>query len=154
MLCPQCGSTLTKVIDSRLSEDATIIRRRRECEKCGRRFTTFEQIEVVNMSVTKSDDVIERYERQKLEDSILIACNKRKVDRATITKIVNRLEKWRGGRKEISTKEIGKQVLEWIKEIDEVAYIRYASVHLKFNTIEDFSQFIQKEFSQKSWEET
>ncbi|NUJ97369.1 transcriptional repressor NrdR [Candidatus Gracilibacteria bacterium] len=146
MFCPQCGNPLTKVIDSRINENGTNIRRRRECEKCGRRFTTFEQIELVNINVIKSDNELERYDRQKLEESILIACNKRNVERELITHMLNKLENSWGGIKEISTKEIGKEVLNELKNIDQVAYIRYASVHLKFEDIKDFLEFIQKEF--------
>ncbi len=146
MFCPQCWNPLTKVIDSRLNDIGTNIRRRRECEKCGRRFTTFEQIELVNINVMKSDGEMERYNRQKLEESVIIACNKRNVDIEKITNLVNRLENSWGGKKEISTKEIGKDVLDELKNVDQVAYIRYASVHLKFEDIKDFLEFIQKEF--------
>lgn len=146
MFCPQCWNPLTKVIDSRINENGTNIRRRRECEKCGRRFTTFEQIELVNINVIKSDNELERYERQKLEESILIACNKRNVERELITHMLNKLENSWWWIKEISTKEIGKEVLNELKNIDQVAYIRYASVHLKFEDIKDFLEFIQKEF--------
>jgi transcriptional repressor NrdR len=94
----------------------------------------------------KSDGEMERYNRQKLEESVLIACNKRKVDIEKITNLVNKLENSWGGKKEISTREIGKEVLNELKNIDQVAYIRYASVHLKFEDIKDFLEFIQKEF--------
>jgi transcriptional repressor NrdR len=144
MFCPNCSNSDTKVIDSRLSEDWKSIRRRRECEKCGNRFTTFEKLEILDLIVLKSGDRKQRYDRDKLEDSILKAVNKRNVSRQAIKDIIRNLEfKW-SNKIEVSSKEIWKEVLEALLLLDEVAYIRYASVHLNFETAEDFVNFINK----------
>lgn len=144
MFCPYCNNQDTKVIDSRLLEDWKSIRRRRVCEICDRRFTTFEKIEVLNLIVQKSRDRKERYNAEKLEDSILKAVNKRNISPSMIQKIVRDLEvKW-ATKNEISSKEIWHDVLETLSQIDEVAYIRFASVHLNFETKEDFINFINK----------
>ena len=144
MFCPNCSNTDTKVIDSRLSEDWKTIRRRRECEKCNYRFTTFEKVEILNLIIVKSWNRKQRYNRDKLEDSILKAVNKRNIDIATIKNVIRDFEfKW-SNKPEISSKDIWKDVLEALYNIDEVAYIRYASVHLNFDTAEDFTKFINK----------
>lgn len=144
MFCPNCSNSDTKVIDSRLSEDWKSIRRRRECEKCSYRFTTFEKIEVLSLIVLKSWDRKQRYFREKLEDSILKAVNKRDITTASIKKIIRDLEfKW-SNKTEIKSKEIWKEILEALKELDSVAYIRYASVYLNFETKEDFIKFIKE----------
>lgn len=144
MFCPNCSNSDTKVIDSRLSEDWKSIRRRRECEKCSYRFTTFEKIEVLSLIVLKSWARKQRYFREKLEDSILKAVNKRDITTASIKKIIRDLEfKW-SNKTEIKSKEIWKEILEALKELDSVAYIRYASVYLNFETKEDFIKFIKE----------
>lgn len=144
MFCPNCSNPDTKVIDSRLSEDWKTTRRRRECEKCSTRFTTFEKIEVLSLIVLKSWDRKQRYDREKLEDSILKAVNKRNISTNDIKKIIRDLEfKW-SNRSEIKSKEIWKEILDWLKKLDTVAYIRYASVHLNFETKEDFIEFINE----------
>jgi transcriptional repressor NrdR len=144
MFCPNCLNPDTKVIDSRLSEDWKSTRRRRECEKCGNRFTTYEKLEILDLIVLKSGDRKQRYDREKLEDSILKAVNKRNISIADIRDIIKDLEfKW-SSKQEISSKEIWKWVLESLLRLDEVAYIRYASVHLNFETASDFINFINK----------
>lgn len=146
MYCPNCGSDSTKVLESRIGDNGTSIRRRRECENCESRFTTFERIEIINLNVTKSNWWIEKYNRNKLEESLLIACNKRWIWISVIQNMLNSLENTWVGKKEISSKEIGNQVLQNLKKIDGVAYIRYASVHLKFKDVNDFLDFIHTEF--------
>lgn len=144
MFCPNCSNPDTKVIDSRLSEDWKTTRRRRECDKCANRFTTFEKIEVLNLIVLKSWDRKQRYNREKLEDSILKAVNKRNTSTSDIKKIIRDLEfKW-SNKNEIKSKEIWKEILEALKKLDTVAYIRYASVYLNFETKEDFIKFINE----------
>jgi transcriptional repressor NrdR len=142
MFCPNCWNPDTKVVDSRLSDDGKSIRRRRECENCNNRFTTFEKIEILDLVVIKSWNRRQRYSREKLEDSILKAINKRNISIWVIKDIIRNLEfKW-SSKEEISSKEIWKEVLEALYKIDEVAYVRYASVHLNFESADDFVKFI------------
>lgn len=142
MYCINCWNDNTRVIDSRVSDDGKTIRRRRECENCHNRFTTFEKIEIINLIVEKSWNRKERYNRDKLEDSIIKALNKRNLSVHVITDIIKSLEfKW-SWKQEISSKEIWKDILEALLKIDEVAYIRYASVHLNFESAKDFIEFI------------
>lgn len=144
MYCVICGNQDTKVIDSRTSDDGKAIRRRRECENCHNRFTTFEKIEVVNLVVEKSGNRKERYNKEKLEDSILKAVNKRKISVMAINSIIGQLElKWTN-KTEISSKEIWREVMHALLALDEVAYIRYASVHLNFESAKDFIDFIKE----------
>lgn len=144
MFCPNCWNSDTKVIDSRMSEDGKAIRRRRECENCNTRFTTFEKIEILDLVVLKSWNRRQRYSREKLEDSILKATNKRNISIWVIKDTIRNLEfKW-SNKEEVSSKEIWKEVLEALYKIDEVAYIRYASVHLNFESALDFIRFIKE----------
>lgn len=144
MYCFNCWNTDTKVIDSRTSEDWRSIRRRRECGNCHNRFTTFEKMEIMNLVVEKSWNKKERYNRNKLEDSILLAVNKRNLSVAIINNLIRQLEfKW-NSKEEITSKEIWTDVLEVLLELDEVSYIRYASVHLKFKSATDFLGFIKE----------
>jgi len=144
MYCINCGSDSTKVIDSRNSEDWKTIRRRRECENCHNRFTTFEKMEIMNLIIEKSWNRKQRYFRNKLEDSILKATNKRNLSVAIINDLIRQLEfKW-SNKTEITSKDIWKDVLNALTVLDEVAYVRYASVHLNFETADDFVDFIKK----------
>lgn len=146
MFCPKCWNENTKVLESRLVDNGSSMRRRRECENCSTRFTTFERIEVNNLNVIKSSWGLEKYDREKLEDSIILACNKRWISVNKIEEFINFLENSWGGKKEISSKEIWLQVLDGLKKIDNVAYVRYASVHLNFKDVYDFMKFIQEKF--------
>lgn len=149
MFCIKCSNENTKVIDSRVSDDGKSIRRRRECENCNYRFTTFEKMEIINLVVVKSWNKKERYNRDKLEDSIIKAVNKRNLSVWTINDFIRILEsKWMS-KEEISSKEIWKDVLGMLVNLDEVAYIRYASVHLNFETAKDFTEFIIKNLNKK-----
>ncbi len=143
MYCGKCGNFDTKVLDSRSSEDGKSIKRRRECSNCQNRFTTYEKIAVNNLIVVKSGDIKERYDRNKLEDSILTAANKRWISIAKIEWLIGLLETQWWSRTEISSREIGEGVLEKLKEIDEISYIRYASVYHNFESASDFLDFIK-----------
>lgn len=146
MICPNCWNDSTKVLESRVIDNGAGIRRRRECENCETRFTTFERIEIINLNITKSNGSLEKYNREKVEESLFIACNKRGIWIGTISWIINTLENMWAWKKEITSKEIGAQILHELKKVDGVAYIRYASVHLKFENVNDFIKFIQGEF--------
>lgn len=146
MRCPKCKNLDTKVIDSRMTEDGQSIRRRRECEKCEARFTTFERLEFINFLVTKSDGEKVLYDRTKVQRSILMAFNKRSMDHNIIEQTINELEnEWASNKKGITSKRIGKDVLHRLKDIDDVAYIRFASVYHNFDTAQDFDNFIKSE---------
>ncbi len=144
MRCPKCGFRDDKVIDSRQSRDSSSIRRRRVCLQCSYRFTTYEEIERSDLRVVKRDRTHELFERRKLVSSMAKACEKRSISLVTLEQavddIVHELET--GGR-EISSEEIGAQVLEKLREIDEVAYLRYASVHRRFDDVDQFVDEIQ-----------
>lgn len=146
MKCPSCAFENTKVIDSRNTDSGNSIRRRRVCEKCDFRFTTFERIQLHNLMVHKKDGTVESYEREKLEKAILIACGKRKISLEKIReKLYEMEEKW-GRRKEISSNEIGTEVIEMLKELDEIAFIRFASVYKQFKDVETFKKELEKIF--------
>lgn len=146
MRCPKCKNLDTKVIDSRMTEDGQSIRRRRECEKCESRFTTFERLEFINFLVTKSDGAKELYDRSKVQRSILMSFNKRSMEHAQIEQMINELEnEWASNKKGITSKRIGKDILHRLRDIDEVAYIRFASVYHNFDSAQDFVNFIKSE---------
>ncbi|MBQ4188305.1 MAG: transcriptional repressor NrdR [Firmicutes bacterium] len=140
MKCPYCGAEDTRVIDSRSSEDGLSIRRRRVCEKCGKRFTTYEKIETMPIIVIKKDGSRQEFDRQKLIERILRACQKRKVSMESINRLADEIEgkAINSPQKEISTTEIGELVLLGLWKIDEVAYVRFASVYRDFDSLETF----------------
>ena len=145
MKCPKCKYDDTKVVDSRETTDGAEIRRRRECDKCGFRFTTFEQIETANFLVIKKDNSREPYSRDKVEKGIWQACWKRAVTQEQVAKMVDELEaKWIGIGKEVESRVIGEDVMEALKELDEVAYIRFASVYRHFKDLESFKKELSK----------
>ncbi|MCT4617727.1 MAG: transcriptional regulator NrdR [Candidatus Gracilibacteria bacterium] len=145
MYCLKCKNPDTKVIDSRVTDDGKSIRRRRECEKCGSRFTTFEKMEFTNFLVSKSDGNKELYDREKVKKSIYLTCNKRDIDPEIIDTMISDLEsQWGGNKKGVTSKRIGKDILCELKKIDKVAFIRYASVYHNFETPEDFVEFINE----------
>lgn len=147
MRCPKCKNLDTKVIDSRIAEDGKSIRRRRECEKCESRFTTFERMEFVNFLVTKSTGEEELYDRSKVERSIQKAVYKRNVDHGAIEIMINDLEnEWAANKKGITSKRIGKDILRRLKDIDQVAYVRFASIYHNFEDVKQFAEFIKSEF--------
>ncbi len=144
MYCPKCNFADTRVLDSRETGEHKAIRRRRECEKCKHRFTTFERVEAATFVIVKKDGARENYDREKLERGIWRACEKRKVTQEQITKIINDLEeKWAKEGKEVNSKMIGEDVMEALKKLDEVAYIRFASVYRQFKDLESFKKELQ-----------
>jgi len=145
MNCPKCKKADTKVIDSRLAEQGKVIRRRRECEKCGRRFTTFERLEMSGLMVKKCDGTFEPYSRTKLENGIWIACGKRPVTQDQIDKMITKLEeKWGANKKTITSEKIGNDLTDALKKLDHVAYIRFASVYKSFKDVDEFKEEISK----------
>jgi transcriptional repressor NrdR len=139
MRCPKCGSRDDKVIDSRQSRDSSSIRRRRECLKCGYRFTTYEEIERSDLRVIKRDRTHEPFDRRKLAGSIAKAFEKRSTSLLTLEQLVDEIvhDLETGGR-EVQSSAIGAKVLEKLRGIDEVAYLRYASVHRRFEDVDQF----------------
>ncbi len=145
MICPKCKHADTRVLDSRDTHEQKEIRRRRKCAKCDYRFTTFERVESTNFIVVKKDNSRESYNREKLERGIWKACEKRPVTKEQIDKLLNDLEEeWSKLGKEISTKVLGEGIMEKIKKLDEVAYIRFASVYRHFRDIDTFRKELQK----------
>jgi transcriptional repressor NrdR len=145
MICPKCKNQGTRVLDSRETNEHREIRRRRKCEKCGFRFTTFERIEISNFIVVKRDNRRETYNRQKLENGIWKSCEKRPVTKEQVDNLLNDLEEeWAIIGKEIPAQIIGEGVMDRLRKLDEVAYIRFASVYRQFKDIESFRQELQK----------
>jgi transcriptional repressor NrdR len=141
MFCPRCKHDDTSVIDSRLSEEGRAVRRRRECPKCSHRFTTFERQEMSSLIVVKRDESREPYSRSKLERGVWLSCTKRPVTQEKIDKMLNKLEeKWAANRKEVASSTIGNDVMKELKKIDQVAYIRFASVHREFKDVDEFKK--------------
>lgn len=140
MKCPFCGYTESKVIDSRPTDEGTIIRRRRECMECEKRFTTYEKIETISVMVIKKDKSRQLFDSDKLLNGLLRACEKRPVPRAELEDIVNKIETaiYNTEDKEMETTEIGEMILGELRELDQVAYIRFASVYRDFDDIETF----------------
>ncbi|MBW1646471.1 MAG: transcriptional repressor NrdR [Deltaproteobacteria bacterium] len=145
MKCPFCSFLEDKVIDSRLSKDQTTIRRRRECLSCGKRFTTFEKIEINPPLIIKRDGRREAYKREKIELGLQKACEKRPVAIDDIEKAINTIEQelQESGEKEVDSSVIGEKIMQLLKELDDVAYIRFASVYRQFKDINEFIQELQ-----------
>lgn len=145
MKCPFCGFPEDKVIDSRIAKDQSAIRRRRECLSCKRRFTTFERVEISLPLVIKRDQGRVAYDRQKVENGIRKACEKRPVSQDQIEELVNELEQvlCERGEKEVSVAYIGEHIMAALKNLDEVAYIRFASVYRQFKDINEFMHELQ-----------
>ncbi len=140
MKCPFCPRTDSKVIDSRVSKDGGIIRRRRECEGCGKRFTTYERVEEPLPVVVKKDGRRETFDRMKIAGGIKKACEKRPVSIETIESVVDSIERWaqEQGEHEIESTAVGERVCEELHRLDEVAYVRFASVYRSFKDINQF----------------
>lgn len=151
MKCPACAHPESKVIDSRPSAEGSTIRRRRECLHCQRRFTTYEIIEDIPMVVVKKDNSREAYDRNKLMSSIIRACDKRKVTKAQMEEIVNEIERTLQNslQNEIPTSYVGELVMRKLKDLDEVAYVRFASVYRQFKDIEAFMEELNKLLDEK-----
>ncbi len=147
MYCPRCKSVNTSVVDSRLAEDGRAVRRRRECDKCGHRMTTYERQEMSTLIVVKRDGTREPYSRQKLEHGIWVACTKRPVSQEKVDKMLTKLEeKWGSNKKEVASSTIGNDVMRELKRLDKVAYIRFASVHREFKDVDEFKEAMNKLF--------
>lgn len=145
MICPKCKYKSTRVVDSRDANEGRSIRRRRECESCDHRFTTFERIESTNFIVIKKDGSRESYDRQKVERGIWRACEKRPVTQDQVTALLDSLEEvWSTSGKEVQGSVVGRDVMHALKMIDEVAYIRFASVYRQFKDVESFKKELQK----------
>ena len=146
MKCAYCGCTQSRVVDSRQSEDGTSIRRRRECENCGRRFTTYERIDLVPLMVIKKDQTREAFDVEKLRSGIVKACEKRPVSLGKIDELVHVIEQTLINQpdSEITSENIGELVMEGLKRVDEVAYVRFASVYRQFKDIETFRDELNK----------
>ena len=147
MKCPYCGVTEDKVVDSRASKEGTAIRRRRECLGCSRRFTTYESIEDTPLTVIKSDGRREIFNKNKLIDKIRLSCTKRPISTAQIEEIADRIEDQlvSKGEREIDAKQqIGKLVMNELKRLDDVAYVRFASVYRQFKDLSDFKEELRQ----------
>ena len=146
MKCAYCGWTQSRVVDSRQSEDGTTIRRRRVCERCGRRFTTYERIDLVPMMVVKKDDTREPFDVEKLRTGIVKACEKRPVPLERIEALVRDIEQQLNSQAdtEITSRMIGELVMDGLKNLDEVAYVRFASVYRQFRDIQSFRDELNK----------
>lgn len=146
MRCPYCGEENTRVIDSRPADDNSSIRRRRSCDECGKRFTTYEKVEMVPLLVIKKDNKRELYDRNKIQEGIIRSCHKRPVSINTIAEIVDEIETkiFNLDEKEIPTSVIGEMVMDKLKDIDAVAYVRFASVYREFKDINTFMVELKK----------
>ncbi len=146
MKCPICKTLDSKVIDSRASANGFVIRRRRECEKCRSRFTTYERVERVPWKVIKKDGRREDYDREKLLKGIMVACEKRPISMTRIEELVDSIEAQleETNKQEISSKEIGEIVMEKLQELDEVAFVRFASVYRQFKDVNQFLNEVNK----------
>ncbi len=141
MRCPFCEVDDDRVVDSRLSADGTAIRRRRACNACGKRFTTYERVEDdEQLRVVKRDGAVELFDRRKLLRGLVIACEKRPVGTEVLEASVNRIHMalLAEGRREVSSKEIGEMTMEELRALDQVAYVRFASVYRQFKSVDDF----------------
>lgn len=145
MKCPYCGFEESKVIDSRPTEETSAIRRRRECLKCSKRFTTYEKIESLSLVVIKKDQSRQQYNREKVLKGIITACEKRPVSLAQMEKITDDIEGelMQTMTREIESGMIGEKVMEKLKNLDEVAYVRFASVYKRFDDIHTFMKELQ-----------
>lgn len=143
MRCPYCGHEDSQVKDSRPTEDGAAIRRRRQCEDCGARFTTFERIQLREVGVSKADGRREPFDREKLMRSVQIACRKRPIEAIRIERLVSGIQRQleTSGDNEVKAEQIGAMVMEALKGFDSVAYIRFASVYREFTEAKDFEEF-------------
>lgn len=146
MKCPFCSSENTRVIDSRPADDNNSIRRRRMCDECGKRFTTYEKVETIPLIVIKKDNNREQYDRSKIEAGVLRACHKRPISANDINKLIDEVETEIFAReeKEIPSDEIGEIVMDKIKDLDDVAYVRFASVYREFKDVNTFMSEVKK----------
>lgn len=141
MRCPYCSFSQDRVVDSRESKEADSIRRRRECERCNKRFTTYERIDEIPYMVVKKDGRREKFDRQKVLSGLLHACSRRPISAVRLEQIVDETEAFvvDSPERERSTNEVGERIMARLREIDKVAYIRFASVHRDFKDVDDFN---------------
>ena len=146
MKCPYCGNFDTRVIDSRPAEDGNSIRRRRSCDACGKRFTTYEKVETIPLIIIKKDNNREQYDRSKIEAGVLRACYKRPVSAADIQRAIDEIETeiFSKEEKEISSSVIGEIVMDRLKNLDAVAFVRFASVYREFKDVNTFMAELKK----------
>ncbi|HIQ97968.1 MAG TPA: transcriptional repressor NrdR [Candidatus Limivivens merdigallinarum] len=146
MKCPFCNKDNTRVVDSRPADDNSSIRRRRQCDGCGKRFTTYEKVETIPLIVIKKDQTREQYDRSKVEAGVLRACYKRPISVAKINELIDavEVELFNREEKEIDSKSIGESVMERLKELDAVAYVRFASVYREFKDVNTFMDELKK----------
>ena len=146
MKCPYCGKDNTRVIDSRPADDGDSIRRRRECDECHKRFTTYEKVETIPMIVIKKDNNRETYDRAKIEGGVFRACHKRPVSAAQIEAMIDDVESsiFSKEEREISSRQIGEMAMEKLKDLDSVAYVRFASVYREFKDVNTFMDELKK----------
>ena len=146
MKCPYCGNPDTSVVDSRPADDNTAIRRRRVCSRCGRRFTSYERIETIPLMVIKKDHNREAFDRSKIEAGIVRACHKRPIPAQKIHDMVDQIENeiYNKGEREIASSEIGEIVMKYMRDLDQVAYVRFASVYREFKDAETFMDELKK----------
>lgn len=151
MRCPYCNEENLKVIDSRPMDEVNAIRRRRQCENCGRRFTTFEKVETIPLMVVKKDNSREPYNRAKIEKGVLSACHKRPVSVEDINGMIDEIEAqlFQMDSKEISSTDIGELVMDKLKILDEVAYVRFSSVYREFTDVHTFMKELEKLYKKK-----
>ena len=146
MKCPYCNHPDTRVIDSRPAEDGNAIRRRRECDVCRKRFTTYEKVEMIPLIVIKKDNNRETYDRSKIEGGVFRACHKRPISADQIKSMIDEVEAgiFKKEAREISSREIGEMVMEKLKDLDSVAYVRFASVYREFKDVNTFMDELKK----------
>ena len=146
MKCPFCNQDNTRVVDSRPADDNCSIRRRRLCDACGKRFTTYEKVETIPLTVIKKDRTREQYDRNKMQDGVIRACYKRAIPVQKIHAVVDEIETeiFNREEKEIESKEIGEIVMEKLKDMDAVAYVRFASVYREFKDVNTFMDELKK----------
>lgn len=151
MKCPFCGNDEDKVVDSRPTDEGLSIRRRRECTKCGSRFTTYEKVETVPLMVVKKDGTRQAFDRNKILGGIVKACEKRPVSVPQIEKLVDSIEAqlYNSMKKEVSSTEIGEILMTALKDLDQVAYVRFASVYREFKDIDTFMAELSKIMKEK-----
>lgn len=151
MRCPYCNDEDLKVIDSRPMDELNAIRRRRQCEACGRRFTTFERVETIPLMIVKKDNTREPYNRAKIEKGVLSACHKRPVPVEEINGMIDAIEAelFQMDSKEVPSTIVGELVMDRLKELDEVAYVRFSSVYREFTDVHTFMKELEKLYKKK-----
>lgn len=151
MKCPYCGKSDTRVVDSRAQDDNSSIRRRRACDGCGKRFTTYERVDTISLTVIKRNGTREVFDKSKLINGIMKSCNKRPVSLKQVEAVADDIENAVAGKllKEVSSEQLGEMVMERLRGIDDVAYVRFASVYRQFKDINTFKEELDKLVKEK-----